>query len=122
MTNPPGVIDFHVHHIPGRFDVTAGHFAPPSQRARWQVLAQHLADEALLLKDIRDGHLDARVVNIPAQLIADADGRVPHETIVAINEETRSTRRAVSGADFRPRIGGRFRRGPCSARSRARHP
>jgi len=88
MTNPPGVIDFHVHHIPGRFEVTAGHFAPPNQHARWQVLARHLADEALLLKDIRDGHLDARVINIPAQLIADADGHVPHETIVAINEET----------------------------------
>ena len=88
MTNPPGVIDFHVHHIPGRFEVTAGHFAPPNQRARWQVLAQHLADEALLLKDIREGQMDARVVNIPAQLIADADGRVPHETIMAINEET----------------------------------
>jgi len=100
MTNPPGVIDFHVHHIPGRFEVTAGHFAPPSQRARWQVLAQQLADEALLLKDIRDGHLDARVVNIPAQLIADADGRVPHETIVAINEETAALAARYPGQIF----------------------
>jgi predicted TIM-barrel fold metal-dependent hydrolase len=88
MTNPPPVIDFHVHHIPGRFEVTAGHFAPPSQRARWQALAQNLADEAALLRDIRTGLLQARVVNIPAQLIADADGHVPHETIVAINDET----------------------------------
>ena len=33
------------------------------------------------------GHLGACVVNIPAQLIADADGRVPHETIMAMNDD-----------------------------------
>jgi predicted TIM-barrel fold metal-dependent hydrolase len=91
MTNPQfEVIDFHNHHIPGRFEVTAGHTAPANQRGRWQALAHKLADEALLLKDIRDGQLTARVVNIPAQLIADAEGRVPHETIVAMNDELAS--------------------------------
>ena len=81
------VIDFHSHYVPARFEVTAGKFAPPNQRARWDTLARKLADEDLLLKDIREGHLAARVVNIPAQLIADADGRVPHDVIVAINDE-----------------------------------
>jgi predicted TIM-barrel fold metal-dependent hydrolase len=91
MTNPQfEVIDFHNHHIPARFEVTAGHTAPANQRARWQALAHKLSDEGLLLKDIRDGQLSARVVNIPAQLIADAEGRVPHETIVAINDELAS--------------------------------
>jgi predicted TIM-barrel fold metal-dependent hydrolase len=80
-------IDFHTHHIPARFEVTAGRTAPANQQQRWQALAQKLADEALLMKDIRDGAVSARVVNIPAQLIAGPDGRVPHETIVAINDE-----------------------------------
>jgi predicted TIM-barrel fold metal-dependent hydrolase len=80
-------VDFHCHHIPARFEVTAGHTAPPDQRARWEALARKLADEDLLLADIRDGDIAARVVNIPAQLIGDADGRVPHDTIVAMNDD-----------------------------------
>jgi aminocarboxymuconate-semialdehyde decarboxylase len=80
-------VDFHCHHIPARFAVTAGHMAPPDQRARWEALARKLSDEDLLLADIRNGDVGARVVNIPAQLIGDADGRVPHETIVAMNDD-----------------------------------
>jgi len=81
------VIDFHSHHIPRRFEVTAARSAPPSQRARWESLAKSLSDEDLLLRDIRDGHLDARVVSILIQLIADAEGRVSHETIMTMNDE-----------------------------------
>jgi predicted TIM-barrel fold metal-dependent hydrolase len=87
MTTPLNIIDFHNHHIPTRFEVTAGRTAPANQRARWDALARNLADEELLLQDIRSGDLGARVVNIPASLIADADGRVPHETIVAMNDD-----------------------------------
>jgi aminocarboxymuconate-semialdehyde decarboxylase len=81
------IIDFHNHHIPVRFELTAVKTAPASQRGRWEVLARKLSDEDLLLKDIREGDIGARVVNIPAQLIADADGRVPHETIMATNDD-----------------------------------
>jgi predicted TIM-barrel fold metal-dependent hydrolase len=81
------VIDFHNHHIPARFELTAARTQPAFQRRRWEMLAQKLPDENLLLKDIREGHLDARVVNIPANLIADADGYLPHETIRAMNDE-----------------------------------
>ena len=49
-------------------------------------MARKLPDEDLLLKDIREGTLAARVVNIPANLIADADGHVPRETIMAMND------------------------------------
>ena len=80
------VIDFHCHHVPARFDLTAVRMAPPSQKARWEAIARKLSDEDLLLKDVRDGKLRARVVNIPAQLIADADGCVPHDTIMATND------------------------------------
>src|SRR5262249_38237278 len=83
----PALIDFHSHHVPARFEVTAGRFAPPNQRVRWEALARKLADEDLLLRDVREGRLAARVVNIPAQLIADADGRVPHDVIMAMNDE-----------------------------------
>ena len=82
-----GIVDFHCHHVPARFELTAARAAPPNQRSRWEAIARKLADENLLLQAVRDGELGARVVNIPAQLIADADGRVPHETIVAINDQ-----------------------------------
>ena len=81
------IIDFHSHHIPARFEVTAARTAAATQRARWEALARTLSDEDLLLKDIRNGELGARVVSIPAQLIADADGRVPHDTIMAMNDD-----------------------------------
>ncbi len=80
------LVDFHCHHVPARFELTAVRAAPPNQRARWEAIARKLSDEDLLLKDIRDGQLSGRVVNIPAALIADADGHVPHETIMAIND------------------------------------
>ena len=80
------IIDFHCHHVPAKFELTAARAAPPAQRARWEAIAGKLSDEALLTRDIREGVLGGRVVNIPAQLIADADGRVPHDNIMAIND------------------------------------
>jgi aminocarboxymuconate-semialdehyde decarboxylase len=81
------IIDFHTHHVPARFELTAAQTAPADQRTRWEAIAHRLSDEDLLLKDIREGEISARVVNIPAALIADAQGRVPHETIMAMNDE-----------------------------------
>ncbi len=80
------VIDFHNHHIPARFRQTAADTFPANQRARWEALARKLSDEDFMLKDIREGDIAARVVNIPAALIADASGRVPHETIMTMND------------------------------------
>ena len=87
MTGEGKIIDFHNHHIPARFELTAMRTQPATQRVRWEMLARKLPDEDLLLRDIRAGHLAARVVNIPGNLIADADGHVPHETIIAMNDE-----------------------------------
>jgi predicted TIM-barrel fold metal-dependent hydrolase len=81
------MIDFHNHHIPARFELTATRTQPATQRSRWEMLTRKLPDEDLLLSDIREGHLAARVVNIPGNLIADADGHVPHDTIMAMNDE-----------------------------------
>src|SRR4051812_7247142 len=81
------IVDFHSHHIPARFEQTTVRSAPSNQRARWEALARRLSDEDFLLKDIREGDIAARVVNIPAQLIADAEGCVPHETIRAMNND-----------------------------------
>jgi predicted TIM-barrel fold metal-dependent hydrolase len=86
-TVPFNIIDFHNHHIPAHFELTAAKAAPANQRARWEAIARRVSDEDLLLKDIREGEISARVVNIPAALIADGDGRVPHETIMAINDD-----------------------------------
>jgi predicted TIM-barrel fold metal-dependent hydrolase len=86
MTGQTKIIDFHNHHIPARFELTATRTQPATQRARWEMLARKLPDENLLLSAVRDDHLAARVVNIPGNLIADADGHVPHETIMAMND------------------------------------
>jgi predicted TIM-barrel fold metal-dependent hydrolase len=86
-TLSPQIVDFHNHHIPARFKLTAAQTQPATQRARWETLARKLPDEDLLLKDICEGRLQARVVNIPGNLIADADGHVPHETIMAMNDD-----------------------------------
>lgn len=81
------VIDFHCHHVPHRYEVTMVKAVPSGQRARWGEIARALADEELLLEGVRDGHLAARVVNIPLGLIADPEGLVPHDTIVAVNDD-----------------------------------
>jgi hypothetical protein len=86
MTAQTKIIDFHNHHIPARFELTATRTQPATQRARWEMLARKLPDEDLLLRDIREGHLAARVVNIPGNLIADENGHVQHQTIKAIND------------------------------------
>ena len=80
------IVDFHCHHVPQHFGLTAALTVPADQRAKWEVIGRKLADEALLVEDMRQGHLRARVVNIPAALMADVNGLVPHRTIVAIND------------------------------------
>jgi predicted TIM-barrel fold metal-dependent hydrolase len=87
MSGEAKVIDFHNHHVPARFELTAMRTQPAAQRARWEMLAHKLPDEDLLMRDVREGHLVARVVNIPGNLIADAAGHLPHETIMAMNDE-----------------------------------
>src|ERR1043166_1370620 len=91
MSNPAAVlsskiIDFHNHHVPACFELTAAKTTPASQRARWDAIARRISDEDLLLHDIREAQISARVVNIPAALIADADGKVAHDTILATND------------------------------------
>ena len=81
------LIDFHNHHIPARFEQDVLRTSPASQRPRWEVLARRLSDEDLLLRDIREGDIDARVVNMSPALMANADGHVPHGTIVAMNDD-----------------------------------
>ncbi len=81
------IIDFHNHYMPKRLTQAVVQAAPAKQRSRWEVIPRRLSDEDLLLSSIREGDLSARVVNIPPALIADAEGCVPHETIVALNDE-----------------------------------
>ncbi len=85
-TDNASIIDWHCHHVPARFELTAATTAPPNQRARWEVIAPKLRDESLLVKDMTEGALGARVVNIPLNMIADASGFVPHDTITAVND------------------------------------
>lgn len=80
------VVDFHCHHLPAQFTLTAGLMAPPPQRPRWEAIGRKLADESLLVKDADDDALHGRVVNIPLGLMSDADGLVAHETIKAVND------------------------------------
>lgn len=61
--------------------------AAPGQRERWKAISRKLTDEDLLLREIREGRLSARVVNMSPALIADDEGRLPHETIVRLNDD-----------------------------------
>ena len=45
MIEQTRIVDFHCHHVPARFEVTAARTAPPTQRARWDALAGMLANE-----------------------------------------------------------------------------
>lgn len=80
------IIDWHCHHVPERFELTAQLAAPANQRARWETIGRKLKDENMLMKDMRDGELGARVINIPLNLIADSNGLVPHDIITAVND------------------------------------
>ena len=86
MPTLSGVIDFHCHHVPQKFSLTTAQNFPRNQRARWEETNRLLSDERLLLREVESGDLAARVVNIPAALVADADGRVPHDVICAMND------------------------------------
>ena len=86
MAKPINVVDWHCHHVPARFELTALLTVPTNQRARWETIGHKLRDEKLLVKHMHNGDLAARVINIPANLIADPNGLVPHETIMAIND------------------------------------
>ncbi len=56
MSTPAlNIIDFHNHHVPARFELTAVRTQPATQRARWDLLARKLPDEDLLLKDVPRG-------------------------------------------------------------------
>lgn len=80
------IIDFHCHHVPAQFSPKVPQNFQPHQRARWEHTNKMLGDETLLLREVESGDLAARVVNIPAALVANADGRLPHATIVAMND------------------------------------
>ena len=81
------VIDFHNHHLPARFTEQILQATPPGERERWKHISRKLTDEELLLRDIREGAISARVVNMSPALIADREGRVPHETIASMNDD-----------------------------------
>jgi len=81
------IIDFHTHHFPAHFTQRLLEAAAPGQRERWKSISRKLTDEDLLLRDVREGAISARVVNMSPALIADAEGRVAHDTIVRLNDD-----------------------------------
>ncbi|WP_204266800.1 hypothetical protein, partial [Escherichia coli] len=52
----------------------------------WEGINRRIVDEALLVAAIDSGDIQARVVNLPTAMIADADGGVPEGTIERIND------------------------------------
>ncbi|MGL4286433.1 MAG: amidohydrolase family protein [Phreatobacter sp.] len=85
-TSPLAIVDFHNHHVPAGFKPTTAIGAPLGQRTRWEGINRRIVDEALLVAAIDSGDIQARVVNLPTALIADADGGVPEGTIERIND------------------------------------
>ena len=86
MAQALNIVDFHCHHVPPRFELTTLLTAPASQRARWARTNKVICDERALLQDIDAGDISARVVNTPTAHICDANGHVPHDVTMQIND------------------------------------
>jgi predicted TIM-barrel fold metal-dependent hydrolase len=80
------VIDFHSHHVPAAFPVTAHWGESPEQRQRGAAINRLLPDVAALLALFDDGDLAGRVINTPPALIADANGGIPPDSVKRIND------------------------------------
>ena len=81
------IVDFHCHFIPARYSAAVIESMPAPQRPRWQELTAKMADEEYLLEQVRTGDIASRVVNIPVNLVAGARETLPHDEIVALNDE-----------------------------------
>jgi aminocarboxymuconate-semialdehyde decarboxylase len=80
------IIDFHCHHVPAGFELTTMVGRSGAQWTQWERINARLADPAALLEAIESGDIAARVLNLPAALIALPDGSVPGATIAAMND------------------------------------
>jgi aminocarboxymuconate-semialdehyde decarboxylase len=82
-----GLIDFHSHHVPARYELTTLRNFPASQRARWERLNRRLADPRALVESINDGDLAGRVVNIPTALFTGQDAVPPAALFRDVNDQ-----------------------------------
>jgi predicted TIM-barrel fold metal-dependent hydrolase len=82
-----GLIDFHSHHVPARYELTTLRNFPVSQRARWEHLNRRLADPLALTEALDEGDLSGRVVNIPTALFTDQDEVPPPALFRDVNEQ-----------------------------------
>jgi predicted TIM-barrel fold metal-dependent hydrolase len=80
------IIDFHCHHVPAGFALTTTVGRSGAHRTQWERINARVSDPAALLEAIESGDLAARVVNLPAALIAPPDGSVAGATIAAMND------------------------------------
>jgi aminocarboxymuconate-semialdehyde decarboxylase len=83
---PLNIVDFHCHFIGPSFPLTTLVGLPPAQRAAWEGINRHLADEHGLVASIETSGLTARVINAPLQFLQDADGEVPPDVIPRLND------------------------------------
>jgi aminocarboxymuconate-semialdehyde decarboxylase len=82
-----GLIDFHSHHVPARYELTTLRNFPASQRARWERLNRRLADPEALTEAIDSGDLAGRVVNIPTALFTDQNEVPPPALFRDVNDQ-----------------------------------
>jgi predicted TIM-barrel fold metal-dependent hydrolase len=72
--------------VPAKWQLTATIGRSRAQQALWNRINARLSDPAALSEGIESGDLAARVVNLPAALIAGSDGCVPDATFAAMND------------------------------------
>ena len=80
------VIDFHSHHIPAPFPITAHWGDSPEQQQRGTAINRLLPSVDALLASVDDGDLAGRVINTPPALIANANGDVAPDTVRRVND------------------------------------
>jgi predicted TIM-barrel fold metal-dependent hydrolase len=81
-----GIVDFHNHYVGPGFPLTTLVGLPPAQRAFWEKVNHRLSRPEELLSSIDGNVTVARVVNTPLEFLQDADGRVPPDTVLRIND------------------------------------
>ena len=96
------IVDFHNHHIPARFEQTAARTQPGKSACPLGSACARVAGRGPFAEGHPRGPLARVSSTYLLNLIADAEGRVPHETIMAMNDDLAGLVARYPGQHSRP--------------------
>ncbi len=84
---PLTIVDFHNHYADPSWALTTVALAAPSDKPRWQAINGKLQSVATLLGSMEANGVSARVINTPTAFLEDADGNLPKDAHLRINDQ-----------------------------------